>query len=87
MATSFHDKSDLGFYLKERLMLNDEKEFIERTWDYLLEKDLSFAVTDRDNNIVGFSLNTDGQDPPKISIANAFGITLELVDSAQKYVL
>lgn len=63
---------------------NDYKEFIEKIWDYLLEKDLSFVVTDLVGNIVGISLNVDGQDPPKITIKNSVEILLDFLFSIEK---
>lgn len=67
--------------------INDQKLLIEQVWDYLLETDLSFAITDRDNDIVGISLNVDGQDQPKISISNGLGIIVEFMNSIERPVL
>lgn len=67
----------------ERSHHNDQKDYIEQIWEYILEKDLSFAVTDRDGNIVGICLNKDGQDQPKTMITNPFGIIVDFLDSIE----
>lgn len=41
---------------------NDQKEFIELVWDQLLTFDVSFVITDHDGDVVGISINQDGQD-------------------------
>ncbi|KAG4078429.1 hypothetical protein HA402_013140 [Bradysia odoriphaga] len=87
ITTTFHDEWDLGTYIMESSNAIDHKDFVEQTWDYLIEKDLSFAVTDRDGNIVGVSINKDGQDLPKIKILNSLGIILQFLDSLEKPVL
>lgn len=75
-------------YLAEHSDYNDHKDFIEQTWEYLLEKDLSFAVTDATNgNIVGVSINKDGQDLPKVVIINSLGVILKFLESIEKPVL
>lgn len=84
---TFHEKLELGTYLMECVDINDQKLLIEQVWDYLLETDLSFAITDRDNDIVGISLNVDGQDQPKISISNGLGIIVEFMNSIERPVL
>lgn len=84
---TFQEKLELGTYLIESFDFNDQKLLIEQVWDYLLETDLSFAITDSDNDIVGISLNVDGQDQPKISISNGLGIILEFINSIEKPVL
>lgn len=71
----------------ERADNSDNKEFVEQMWEYILEKDLSFAVTDREGNIVGINLNKDGQDPPKITMTNSLNVILEFLDSIEKPVL
>lgn len=87
ITTTFQDGCDLGTYIIERSDSTDHKDFIEQTWEYLLEKDLSFAVTDRDGNIVGVSINKDGLDLPKIKIKNSLGVILEFLDSIEKNIL
>lgn len=85
MSTTFAEKSDLLTYLITND--NDQKDFIEQSWDYLLEKDLSFVVTDRDGDIVGISLNIDGQDPPEVTTSAELGVIIEFLDSVEKPVL
>lgn len=74
----------MGAYVLDRFDYIDPKDFVEQTWEYLIEKDLSFAVTDRDGNIVGVSINKDGEDMPEINIVNSLGIILEFFDSIEK---
>ncbi|XP_037039356.1 bacitracin synthase 1-like isoform X2 [Bradysia coprophila] len=87
ITTTFHDGCDLGTYIMERSDAIDHKDFVEQTWDFLIEKDLSFAVMDSDGNIVGVSINKDGQDLPKIKILHSLGIILQFLDSLEKPVL
>lgn len=87
MTTTFSEKMDLGAYLSAQSYYNDYKELITQSWDYLLEKNLSFAVTDRKGDIVGTSLNIDGQDQPNVTINGSLAIILEFLDSIEKPIL
>lgn len=69
---TFYDKFDLIPHLMVQTHRDDIEEAIGQIWEYLLEKDLSFAVTDFDDDIVGVSLNTDGQDPPNLTLNTDF---------------
>ncbi len=71
----------------ERANQNDHRDFVEQTWEYLLDKDLSFAITDRDGIIVGISINKDGHDMPKTNIIYSLGVILEFLDSIEKPIL
>lgn len=87
ITTTYHEKWDLGSYLAEMSNHNDHKDFIEQTWEYIVEKDLSFAVTDSNGDIVGVSINKDGQDTPNLQIPNSLGVILKFLHSVEKPVL
>lgn len=85
---TFQEKLELGEYLKEFLQPDDQTAIIELIWENLLENDLSFAVTDCDNDIVGICLNMDGQDQPDLStFSTGLGIIIELVHSIESPIL
>lgn len=87
MTTTFSEKLDLGIYLSAQSYYDNYKQLIEQSWNYILEKNLSFAVTDRNGDIVGISLNIDGQDPPHFTINDSLGVILEFLDSIEKPIL
>ncbi len=85
MTTSFYEKSDLGIHLADHR--DEQIVFIDLVWDYLLEKDISFIVTDCDCNVVGISLNVDGQYPPDFEMNNTLGIIVRFMNSIEKPIL
>lgn len=79
VASSFFYKSDLDKYLVEPATLTDYIETILAIWRPLVDAGLSFVVLDRDEKIVGASLNFEAHSTPDVPLIGGVGPLIEIL--------
>lgn len=48
-----------------------------------MEKDLSFVVTDEENQIIGVALNFDARDEPEVTVTSKMIIVFEFLEHVE----
>ena len=81
ITESFYEKADLEQWLKPDIHREDYRELTDKLWEPLVEKNLSFLVTDKLTNApVGVALNFDAHDEPEVNIASKLEIVFEFLE-------
>lgn len=62
----------------------DNRDIVEQTWEYILEKDISYAIADTSNNLIGIALNFDFFDEPKITLNTKLMIIFDIIESLKQ---
>ncbi|GAB0092883.1 uncharacterized protein DMENIID0001_079320 [Sergentomyia squamirostris] len=80
ITASFYEKADLEQWLKPSVLRTDYRDILDLIWDVMVEKDLSFVVTDEHNQTVGVTLNFDARDEPEVAVTNVLVIVFEFLE-------
>lgn len=80
MTTSFYEKADLENWLKPNILYTDYGDLFESIFEALIEKGLSFIVTDASGRMVGVSLNLDAHDEPQVEITSQLVKVFEFLE-------
>ncbi|KAG5894177.1 hypothetical protein JTB14_001871 [Gonioctena quinquepunctata] len=83
IAESFYQKADLEQWIKSDVSLSDYYELIDKLWQPLLDKNLSFVVKSRTGRIIGTALNFDVRDEPEIELHSKLTVIFEFLESTE----
>lgn len=81
ITESFYSKADLEQWLMPDISREDYRVLMERLWDPLVEKNLSFVVkSSRDGRIIGIGLNFDLWDEPEVIVDSKLTIVFDFLE-------
>ncbi|XP_017887731.1 uncharacterized protein LOC108629509 [Ceratina calcarata] len=81
ITESFYSKADLEQWLMPEISREDYRILMERLWDPLVEKDLSFVVkSSRDGRVIGIGLNFDLWDEPEVILDSKLTIVFDFLE-------
>lgn len=84
MTVSFVEKGDLEMWLEPKFLYTDYTDIFESTFDQVVDKDLSFIVTNAQGRMVGVSLNLDTCNKLQFSIDNQLSKIYEFVEFVER---
>ncbi|CAG9815434.1 unnamed protein product, partial [Phaedon cochleariae] len=83
IATSFYQKADLEQWIKSEVSLSVYYELVDKLWEPLIEKNLSFVVKSGTGKIVGVAFNFDARDEPEVEIHSKLTIIFEFLETIE----
>ncbi|KAK4875342.1 hypothetical protein RN001_011764 [Aquatica leii] len=83
ITSSFYQKADLEKWIITELSESDYVDMLEKMWNDLLKKQLSFIVKTETGKSVGVSLNFDARDEPEPQIESKLLIIFDLLESIE----
>ncbi|XP_053698599.1 linear gramicidin synthase subunit C [Sabethes cyaneus] len=84
LTYSFYEKAELERWIKPLIREQDYRDILEKIWDVLIEKQLSFIIKEPNGKSVGVSLNFDAYDEPEPEIDNNLCIIFEFLDYVER---
>ncbi|XP_047363754.1 mycosubtilin synthase subunit C isoform X3 [Vespa velutina] len=85
ITESFYSKADLEQWLIDDISREDYRKLMEKLWEPLIEKDLSFVVkSSQDDRVIGVSLNFDLWDEPEVEIDSKLTIVFDFLEYLEK---
>ncbi|XP_015187502.1 PREDICTED: tyrocidine synthase 3 [Polistes dominula] len=85
ITESFYSKADLEQWLIDDIKREDYKLLMDKLWEPLVEKDLSFVVKSSQNDrVIGVGLNFDLWDEPEVEIDSKLSIIFEFLEYLEK---
>nr|ATB56363.1 Ebony2 [Leptinotarsa decemlineata] len=83
IAASFYEKADLEQWIKSDVSLSDYYELIDKLWEPLLEKKLSFIIKTKSGEIIGTALNFDVRDEPEVELQSKLTVVFEFLEAIE----
>lgn len=83
ITTSFYQKADLEQFLFPDISESDYTELLDKLWQPLVEKRLSFVTKTDSGKTVGVALNFDARDEPDVEIHSKLVIVFEFLESIE----
>ena len=83
ITSSFYQKADLEQWIITELSEADYTDLIEKIWDALLEKELSFIVKTESGKSVGVALSFDARDEPEVEVKSKLSIIFEFLECVE----
>lgn len=85
ITESFYSKADLEQWLMPDISRDDYRILMEKLWDSLVEKNLSFVIrSSQDDRVVGVGLNFDLWDEPEVELDSKLNIVFEFLEYLEK---
>lgn len=85
ITESFYSKADLEQWLIDEISREDYRKLMEKLWEPLVEKDLSFVLkSSQDDRVVGVSLNFDLWDEPEVELDSKLTTVFEFLEYLEK---
>ncbi|KAL2731339.1 plipastatin synthase subunit B isoform X2 [Vespula squamosa] len=85
ITESFYSKADLEQWLIDDISREDYRKLMEKLWEPLVEKDLSFVVkSSQDDRVIGVSLNFDLWDEPEVELDSKLTIVFDFLEYLEK---
>ncbi|XP_029169302.1 uncharacterized protein LOC114939219 [Nylanderia fulva] len=81
ITESFYTKADLEQWLIPNLKRTDYRELMEKVWDFLVKKDLSFVIKSRHSDkTIGVNINFDLWDEPDLMLSSNLMIIFDFLE-------
>ncbi|KAI4484951.1 hypothetical protein M0802_012924 [Mischocyttarus mexicanus] len=85
ITESFYSKADLEQWLINDINREDYRVLMDKLWEPLVKKDLSFVLKSSQNNqIIGIGLNFDVWDEPEVEIESKLSVIFEFLEYLEK---
>lgn len=83
ITTSFYQKADLEQWIITEISEADYTELMDKLWEPLLEKNLSFVVKTESGKAVGVALSFDARDEPEVEVHSKLSVIFEFLESVE----
>ncbi|KAF2902812.1 hypothetical protein ILUMI_03369 [Ignelater luminosus] len=83
ITTSFYQKADLEQWIITEISEPDYTELMDKLWEPLLEKNLSFVVKTESGKAVGVALSFDARDEPEVEVHSKLSAIFEFLESVE----
>lgn len=83
ITTSFYQKADLEQWLITEISETDYTELMDKLWEPLVEKQLSFVVKTESGKAVGVGLTFDARDEPEVEVHSKLAVIFEFLESIE----
>ncbi|GLV44403.1 ebony [Carabus blaptoides fortunei] len=80
ITDSFYEKADLEQWLMPDIYRDDYAELLEKIWQILIDKELSFVARTENGRAVGVALNFDARDEPEVEINSKLSVIFEFLE-------
>lgn len=69
--------------LKPDISYTDYGDILEPIWDKLIEANLSFVVTNLNDDVIGVALNFDARNEPEVIVTNKLAIIFDFLETVE----
>lgn len=83
ITTSFYNKADLEQWIISDISESVYAELMDKLWQPLIDKNLSFVAKNKADKIVGVALNFDARDEPEVEIESKLTVIFEFLESIE----
>ncbi|KAL1137996.1 hypothetical protein AAG570_009691, partial [Ranatra chinensis] len=80
ITDSFYEKADLERWIEPPILKEDYTDLLDKLWEPLVEKNLSFVVKSEVDEVVGVTMNFDAHDEPEVNISSRLLIVFNFLE-------